>query len=184
MAEDVDSVTKNRHAFSAAECRRRLARALEHSSFVKFMLEKMEEAGCSVARTVDAAQDMKDGRAGGAVSTSATEKDSNAMRTNDQATSFFSVEYCDGANAKVVGGFRPERGVALCHNNLTSQADLENTLTHELIHAYDHCRAKGMDWTNCEHHACTEVRLKANPDDWIVKSKSNLFSLILLVAEN
>jgi inner membrane protease ATP23 len=31
------------------------------------------------------------------------------------------------------------------------------TLTHELVHAYDHCRAY-VDWTNCVHHACSEVR--------------------------
>lgn len=31
-------------------------------------------------------------------------------------------------------------------------------MVHELIHAYDHCRAADLDWTNCEHHACSEVR--------------------------
>ena len=31
------------------------------------------------------------------------------------------------------------------------------TLTHELVHAYDHCRAY-VDWSNCVHHACSEVR--------------------------
>ena len=30
-------------------------------------------------------------------------------------------------------------------------------LTHELLHAYDHCRAANLNWTNCEHHACSEV---------------------------
>jgi hypothetical protein len=25
-----------------------------------------------------------------------------------------------------------------------------------LIHAYDQCRAK-VDWTDCNHHACSEV---------------------------
>lgn len=33
----------------------------------------------------------------------------------------------------------------------------ENTLVHELIHAYDFCRAK-IDFDNCAQHACTEVR--------------------------
>jgi hypothetical protein len=28
---------------------------------------------------------------------------------------------------------------------------------HELIHAYDICRAK-VDWNNCRHYACTEIR--------------------------
>ena len=29
---------------------------------------------------------------------------------------------------------------------------------HELVHVYDHCRAANLDWNNCEHHACSEVR--------------------------
>ena len=50
---------------------------------------------------------------------------------------FFEVQYCSQA---VLGGFRPDQGVVLCHNNLMSRTDMENMLTHELIHAYDHCR--------------------------------------------
>lgn len=108
------------------ECESRLERALSGGSFVKFMLEKMEEAGCSVPRT-----------------------------TSGGAASFFRVERCE---KDIVGGFRPEAGVAVCHNHISSQTELETALTHELIHAYDHCRAKHMDWTNCEHHACSEIR--------------------------
>ena len=33
---------------------------------------------------------------------------------------------------------------------------MNDTLTHELIHAYDHCRAH-LDWNNLQHLACTEV---------------------------
>lgn len=45
----------------------------------------------------------------------------------------------------------------LCRDMITP-SQIPNTLTHELIHAYDHCRGKGFSLTNCEHHACTEVR--------------------------
>ena len=51
--------------------------------------------------------------------------------------SFFEVQRC---NKRVLGGFRPDEGVVLCHNNLTNRTDMENMVTHELIHAYDHCR--------------------------------------------
>jgi inner membrane protease ATP23 len=47
--------------------------------------------------------------------------------------------------------------VVLCRDTITP-SQIPNTLTHELIHAYDHCRGKGFSLTNCEHHACTEVR--------------------------
>ncbi|XP_057801134.1 mitochondrial inner membrane protease ATP23-like [Salvia miltiorrhiza] len=29
---------------------------------------------------------------------------------------------------------------------------------HELVHAYDECRAANLDWTNCAHHTCNEIR--------------------------
>lgn len=31
-------------------------------------------------------------------------------------------------------------------------------MRHEMIHAYDHCRAKDLDWNSCRHHACSEIR--------------------------
>jgi len=49
------------------------------------------------------------------------------------------------------------RQVVLCRDMITP-SQIPNTLTHELIHAYDHCTGKGFSLTNCEHHACTEVR--------------------------
>ncbi|KFM24793.1 ADP-ribosylation factor GTPase-activating protein AGD7 [Auxenochlorella protothecoides] len=36
--------------------------------------------------------------------------------------------------------------------------EVDNALTHELIHAYDHCRAASLDWASLEHHACSEIR--------------------------
>lgn len=34
---------------------------------------------------------------------------------------------------------------------------------HELIHAYDECRAKNLDWNNCYHRACAEVNYDTSP---------------------
>lgn len=59
---------------------------------------------------------------------------------------------------EVGGGFRAPDGVVICHNHLASQEEINHALTHELIHAYDHCRAKDLDWLNCAHHACSEIR--------------------------
>ena len=47
--------------------------------------------------------------------------------------------------------------LVLCENNVYSQGHMNDTLTHELVHAYDHCRAK-VDWDKLEHLACSEVR--------------------------
>jgi len=46
----------------------------------------------------------------------------------------------------------------MCHNHMQSATEFENMLVHELVHAFDHCRARDLDWGNCRHHACSEVR--------------------------
>ena len=45
----------------------------------------------------------------------------------------------------------------MCYNQIRFQEEVNMVLAHELIHAYDHCRARNVDWHNCEHHACSEV---------------------------
>ena len=50
-------------------------------------------------------------------------------------------------------------GLEICYNNYQGDPDeLRNTMVHELVHAYDECRGKDFDWTNCRHIACSEVR--------------------------
>jgi inner membrane protease ATP23 len=48
--------------------------------------------------------------------------------------------------------------ITVCSNYLTIQDEVNQVVIHELIHAYDECRAKNLDWTNCAHHACSEIR--------------------------
>lgn len=47
--------------------------------------------------------------------------------------------------------------VVVCQDRLFSETEFKNVMMHELIHAFDDCRAH-MDVTNCDHHACTEIR--------------------------
>ncbi|KAH0825977.1 peptidase M76 family-domain-containing protein [Lanmaoa asiatica] len=54
------------------------------------------------------------------------------------------------------GGFHPAGAIVLCQNHPGSKRHLEDTLTHELIHMYDHCKFN-VDWHNLRHHACSEV---------------------------
>jgi hypothetical protein len=50
-------------------------------------------------------------------------------------------------------------GLLICQNHYPEIPDvLRNTLLHELVHAYDECRGKNLDWLNCKHLACSEVR--------------------------
>ncbi|KAG6518822.1 hypothetical protein ZIOFF_022303 [Zingiber officinale] len=48
--------------------------------------------------------------------------------------------------------------ISVCCNHMTFQDEINQVLIHELIHAYDDCRAKNITWSNCAHHACSEIR--------------------------
>jgi inner membrane protease ATP23 len=63
---------------------------------------------------------------------------------------------CEPCLTPVAGEFDPQRGIIMCQNHLTEQGPINDTLSHELIHAFDHCRAS-VQWTDCRHHACAEV---------------------------
>lgn len=45
----------------------------------------------------------------------------------------------------------------VCSNQVNIQDEVNQVVIHELIHAYDDCRAANLDWANCAHHACSEV---------------------------
>lgn len=68
----------------------------------------------------------------------------------------FSCEDCDGT---VSGGFDATSSqIVLCQNNIQQQSHMNRVVTHELIHAFDHCRAN-VDWfNNYRHLACSEIR--------------------------
>lgn len=68
----------------------------------------------------------------------------------------FSCEVCDG---NVSGGFDASTSqIVLCENNIRNQAHMGRVVTHELIHAFDHCRAHVHWFTNVHHLACSEIR--------------------------
>lgn len=64
---------------------------------------------------------------------------------------------CGKCDEMKSGGFHPELGILLCQNKIATRSHMEDTLTHELVHAYDHCRFD-VDWSDLRHHACSEIR--------------------------
>lgn len=65
--------------------------------------------------------------------------------------------YCRRCTQRKAGGFDPEYGIQICANEMRDQGHLEDTMAHEMVHAYDHLRFK-LDWdNNLRHAACTEV---------------------------
>ncbi|KAL5214076.1 hypothetical protein ABZP36_003228 [Zizania latifolia] len=56
------------------------------------------------------------------------------------------------------GGYASRFGIMVCCNHMQFQDEINQVLIHELIHAYDDCVSKNLDWKNCAHHACSEIR--------------------------
>jgi len=62
------------------------------------------------------------------------------------------------------GGFTPLGAIVLCQSHFLNKKHMEDTLTHELVHMYDHCKFK-VDWNNLRHHACSEIRANSLSGD-------------------
>lgn len=54
------------------------------------------------------------------------------------------------------GGFSPDHGILICANHIKTKKEMEDTMAHEMVHAWDHLRWK-VDWSDLRHAACTEV---------------------------
>lgn len=78
-----------------------------------------------------------------------------ARRVTDPGSALATVHACMQHDDRP-----PLPGGALAHPRAHAHAarQVDHALTHELIHAYDHCRAGNLDWSNLEHHACSEIR--------------------------
>ncbi|GAB7363717.1 hypothetical protein MBLNU230_g4285t1 [Neophaeotheca triangularis] len=64
---------------------------------------------------------------------------------------------CRKCDTQQSGGFDSEYGILVCANQLRNRGHLEDTLAHEMVHAYDHLRFK-MDPLDLRHAACMEIR--------------------------
>ncbi|XP_072598463.1 mitochondrial inner membrane protease ATP23 homolog isoform X1 [Vulpes vulpes] len=66
---------------------------------------------------------------------------------------------CEDCNGNVSGGFDASTSqIVLCQNNIRNEAHMNRVVTHELVHAFDHCRAHVNWFTDVRHLACSEVR--------------------------
>jgi inner membrane protease ATP23 len=64
---------------------------------------------------------------------------------------------CKRCTADQSGGFDLNYGILLCANHMRNRGHIEDTMAHEMIHAYDYMRFKVDNW-NLRHQACTEIR--------------------------
>ena len=55
------------------------------------------------------------------------------------------------------GGFDVNYGILLCANKFRNRGHQEDTMAHEMVHAWDHLKFK-VEPTNLRHQACLEIR--------------------------
>ncbi|CAK9161745.1 unnamed protein product [Ilex paraguariensis] len=70
---------------------------------------------------------------------------------------FIKAVHCD---EEISGGYVRGEGIVVCSNHTNIQDEVNQVVIHELIHAYDDCRAANLDWANCAHHSCTRNRFE------------------------
>ncbi|KNC79447.1 hypothetical protein SARC_08157 [Sphaeroforma arctica JP610] len=123
------------------QCNKLLLFHTVYSPFVKFMIDKIEAAGCPVdSRVMRCAQCVPD----------------DTSETVDPTTDH------DPAKHPRTAGFSPYNGITICQEQMHSRSPMtkhfmERTLLHELVHMYDQCTSK-LDWTSARHQACSEIR--------------------------
>ncbi|KAM3387700.1 hypothetical protein ACQJBY_010504 [Aegilops geniculata] len=66
---------------------------------------------------------------------------------------FFRAAICTSS-----GNYASGVGVQVCCNHMRRQDELTQVIIHELVHVYDDCVVKNIDWKNCAHQACSEIR--------------------------
>jgi len=65
---------------------------------------------------------------------------------------------CEPCTTLRSGGFSSkDGGILICQDHMMSKTHMEDTLIHELVHAYDRAKFE-VDFSNCRHVACTEIR--------------------------
>lgn len=64
---------------------------------------------------------------------------------------------CKRCTTRQSGGFDAQYGILICANQLRNRGHLEDTMAHEMVHAWDHLRFKVNDPADLRHAACTEV---------------------------
>lgn len=64
---------------------------------------------------------------------------------------------CRMCTSSQSGGFSLDHGILLCANQFRNRGHQEDTMAHEMVHAWDHLKFKVSD-TDLKHQACLEIR--------------------------
>ncbi len=110
-------------------CEKRIDYAIKNNNTVLFLLNSIEKLGCKLPNDFFICRTCPEEISGGITVPNSLEEAKKS--------------------------YKPQ--VILCEDRFMDRSLFENTIVHELVHAYDLCRSN-IDWTNCKQHACTEIR--------------------------
>ncbi|KAK3209547.1 hypothetical protein GRF29_69g2233935 [Pseudopithomyces chartarum] len=65
--------------------------------------------------------------------------------------------HCRMCSTEQGGGFHVDHGILLCANKFRNRGHQEDTMAHEMVHAWDYLKWK-VDDNNLRHQACLEIR--------------------------
>jgi inner membrane protease ATP23 len=68
--------------------------------------------------------------------------------------------HCMMCTKEQSGGFNIDHGILLCANKFRNRGHQEDTMAHEMVHAWDHLKWK-VEPDNLRHQACLEVCQRA-----------------------
>ncbi|XP_045144942.1 mitochondrial inner membrane protease ATP23 homolog [Echinops telfairi] len=139
------------------KCQLMLLKTLETNPYVKLLLDAMKHSGWCIRGASKRELRLDAGKAPDRHSCLLT-----ACAQINPPVSFCNCEQCccecPRPSVLVHGASERFSKIVLCQNNIRNQAHMNRVVTHELIHAFDHCRAH-VDWfTNVRHLACSEIR--------------------------
>ena len=121
------------------KCMGRLESTIAGNRVVHKLIESINELGCSIPKDFFVCRKCDYDMTGG----------------------FLLPQYSSSEKGKFLSSpSQYEPKIVLCEDKNIDRTTFDNTIIHELVHAYDVCRAK-IDFKNCSNHACTEIRASA-----------------------
>jgi inner membrane protease ATP23 len=93
---------------------------------------------------------------------------------------FVQCAHCPEGAAAAGGYFPDKKQVVLCQQWVAqAPGEVENTIVHEMVHAYDDARAY-LNWQDLVQHACTEIRAARLSGDCTVRRELDRGNINLL----
>ncbi|KAL7774225.1 hypothetical protein CFE70_005137 [Pyrenophora teres f. teres 0-1] len=80
--------------------------------------------------------------------------------------------HCRMCTAEQSGGFSLDHGILLCANKFRNRGHQEDTMAHEMVHAWDHLKFK-VEAENLRHQACLEIRASTLSGECVCAAEGN-----------